>query len=188
MCLRDSGNFDSNSGKKADIYIVFKIVDLDSYNLKIANDYDLVYEYPIHIWDALSGHTIYLPSHPSGKKYSFKLNEVIKDDTIRYAKGLGLPNDDGRGGKFIIKFNYKYPELVLEHEKLKEFIRTKEELKGINKSEFSKEKLYDPEVERDDNNRKSRNTNSNDDSYDGQEGFGGIPGQGGPGGVQCAQS
>ena len=27
MCLRESGNYDSNTGKKADIYIGFKISD-----------------------------------------------------------------------------------------------------------------------------------------------------------------
>lgn len=174
MCIRESGNFDSNLGKKSDIYIVFKISDLEDYNIKIANEYDLVLEYPIHVWDAFSGHTIYYDRHPSGNKYSFKLNEVIEDGDIRFAKGVGLPNDDSnRSGKFIIKFNYIYPKDILEHDKLKEFLKEKQDTKGINKSEYSKEKLFNPETDFDEGvGRPGRNTNSDD----------------GPGGVQCAQS
>ncbi len=189
MCLRDAGNYDANIEKKADIYIVFKITDLEDYNLKITNEYDLVFDYSIHLWDALSGHTMYIGTHPSGKKYSFKIAEIIKDGDVRFAKGLGLPNEDGSPGKFIIKFNYKYPESVLEHDKLKDFFRTKEENKGIVKSEYSKEKLFNPETEKDEEHNfkgKRGNKSNKSNGYDDDNGDGGD-GDGQPG-VQCAQS
>ena len=65
---------------------------------------------------------MYIGTHPSGKKYSFKLGEIIKDGDVRFGKGLGLPNEDGHPGKFIIKFNYKYPDTILDHDKLKDFL------------------------------------------------------------------
>ncbi len=147
MCLRESGNFDPDSGKKADIYITFKIGDLDDYEYKIVNDYDIVYEHSINIWDALSGHTIYYKNHPNGKKYALKTNQVIKDDDVKVVKNLGLPNDDDGKltfGKFIIKYNYIYPKESLNSEQLKTFLKQKVNIDGISTSEYVVETLYDP--------------------------------------------
>ncbi len=175
MCLRESGNFDSNSGKKADIYISFKISDLDDYGLKIANEYDLVLEHNINIADALSGYTFYYSGHPSKNKYAFKLNEVIEAEDVRFAKKLGLPNDDGgiTWGKLIIKFNYIYPKTVLSPEQLKIFLKEHADNKSINKEEYIKEKLYNPESDMDDERRRERGQRNGQD----QEGT-----------VNCAQS
>lgn len=172
MCIREAGNFDSNQGKKADIYLVFKISDLDDYNIKITNEYDLLLEYNINLWDAFSGQTIYIGNHPSGRKYSFKMNEIIKDGDIRFAKGLGLPNDDsGKSGKLIIKFKYIYPKDILEHDKLKEFLKEKQDTKSINKNDYLKEKLFNPEHDFDEG--VGRKTHQSNDEQ---------------GGVQCTQS
>ena len=70
----------------------------------------------------------------------------------------------------IIKFNYIYPKEVLDHDKLKEFLKEKEDIKGINKSEFTKEKLFNPETDFDEQPGRRRR-NSDDEP-----------------GVQCAQS
>lgn len=177
MCVRDAGNYDSNSGRKSDIYISFKIADLDDYGLKITNDYDLVLEHPIYISDALSGYTFYYSGHPNKNKYVFKLNEVIECGDVRFGKKLGLPNDDDGHltfGKLIIKFNYIYPKTVLSHEQLKSFLKEHEDTKSINPSEYSKEKLYNPETEADDEHRRHQRNSKHGGEQEG--------------GVQCAQS
>jgi DnaJ-class molecular chaperone len=168
MCLRDMGNYDSNTEKKADIYIIFKIADLDNYNYKIVNDYDLVLEHNIHIYDAFSGYTYYYNKHPNGNKYVFKFNDIIKVDDIKYAKNLGLPNED-KYGKFIIKFNYIYPKTILENDELKSFLREHVDNKSINKSDYIKEKMYDPKDDKEyQKNREFQNQNINQDGQQGE--------------------
>jgi hypothetical protein len=180
MCLREAGNFDSNSGKKADIYISFKISDLEEYGLKIVNDYDLLFEHSIHIYDALSGYTLYYSQHPNKNKYAFKVNEVIKSEDIKICKKLGLPNDDDGHltfGKFVIKFNYKYPSSILGSDQLKSFLKEHADTKSINKDDYLKEKLISPEADSDDERRNQ-----------GQHGRGPRRQPDQDGGVQCAQS
>ena len=149
MCLRNSGNYDINSSQKADIYIIFNISNIDKYNLKITNNYDLVLEKQVNIWDALSGYSYYYNNNPDDLKYLFKFNNIIKDQDINYAKALGLPNETGRRGKFIIKFEYLYPDKVLEHDALKSYLRNKDNTNISDKQEYIKEKMYaitdDPE-------------------------------------------
>jgi DnaJ-class molecular chaperone len=164
MCLRDAGNYDLGTGKKADIYISFKISNLEDYNLKITNDYDLILEHDIHIWDALSGYTLYYGNHPNSNKYVFKLNEVIECDEIKFAKRLGLPSEN-MFGKLIIKFNYIFPKTILESEQLKQFLREHADHKSINKNEYIKETLYNI---KDDDERHSRSQQQNQDGAPGE--------------------
>ncbi len=175
MCVREAGNYDSNSERKADIYISFKISDLEDYGLKLVNDYDLVLEHEINIWDAFSGYTFYYPNHPNKNKYAFKINEIIKSDEVKFVKKLGLPNDDDgdlKFGKLVIKFTYKYPKTVLTSEQLKNFLKEHNDTKGINKDEYIKEKLINPENDEDEKPR-GRRSHSPDESE---------------GNVSCAQS
>lgn len=89
MQMKNAGNYDPDSKLKADIFITFKISDLEKYNLNILNDYDLSYEQKINIGEALTGYTLYLNDFPDGNKYALKINNIIKDNDIKYVKILG---------------------------------------------------------------------------------------------------
>lgn len=146
MLLKNSGHYDSDTDTKADINIKFVISDIDKYNMQIKNTYDLVMEYPINIYDALTGYSMYWDGHPDRNKYHFKLSEVIKDGDVKFVKNLGLPiNDNGKNkrGKLYIKFNYIYPSNVLDNETYKSFIRNKDNKNVESKDTYLKEKIYD---------------------------------------------
>jgi len=142
MCLRNTGNFDINTEQNADIYITFKISDLDKYNLIIKNDYNLFYVKNINIYDAFTGYSFYYTDHPDGNKYVFKYNHIIKDQDVGYARSLGLPNDENKRGNFFIQLNYIYPDKLLDHDSFKVFSKNKEAKNIIDKNEFIKEKIY----------------------------------------------
>jgi len=162
MILKNSGNYDSDLNTKVDINIVFKICDLDKYNFKIQNKYDLFYEYPININDALTGYSMYWNLHPNGNKYNFKINDVIKDGDIKFIKNLGLPFNNKKG-KLYIKFNYIYPKSILDNETLKIFIKTKDTKNITDKETWSKEKIYDIKDDLHNNNSNNNNSHNNED-------------------------
>lgn len=145
MLLKKSGNYDQDLDAKADINIKFIISDIEKYNMAIKNSYDLIMEYPININDALTGYSMYWDSHPDGIKYNFKFNDVIKDGDIKFIKNIGLPNNDNgmnKRGKLYIKFKYIYPDNILDSDKYKIFIKTKNNIKD-DKDNYIKEKVYD---------------------------------------------
>jgi DnaJ-class molecular chaperone len=143
MCMRGMGSFDTETESKADIFIKFKIINNPDIDYEIVNNYDILLKYKISINDALTGNDIFIDHFDSGKYY-FKIDSVIQDGDLRYAKNLGLPytenNIDGRG-KLIFKFEYEYPSSLLDYEGLKTFIKNKDK-KKFNKDEYKKEKLY----------------------------------------------
>ena len=143
MCMRGMGSFDTETESKADIFIKFKLINNPEIDYEIVNNYDILLKYKISINDALTGNDIYIDHFDSGKYY-FKIDSVIQDGDLRYAKNLGLPytehNIDGRG-KLIFKFEYEYPSSLLDYEGLKTFIKNKDK-KKFNKDEYKKEKLY----------------------------------------------
>ena len=164
MCLRNFGNWDVDTESNADVYIIFRITDLDKYKMSVVNNYDLLLEYSINMWDALSGYSLYY-SHPDKSKYVFKFDDVIKDQDIRYIKNLGLASDDNNTisrGKFIIKFNYVYPDKVTEGDELKAWFKTRDKTHIESKSEYKKEKSYNLKDEQESQSQsRSRSSRSN---------------------------
>lgn len=168
MLLKKSGNYDSDTDTKADINIKFVITDIDKYNMVIKNSYDLLVELSINIYDAFTGYSMYWDSHPDGNKYHFKFNEVIKDGDIKFVKNLGLPidnNKQSKRGKLYIKFNYVYPNEILDSENYKSFIKTRDvrDLKD-SKDKYIKEKVYDINDDR----TYSHNSRSNRENDEGE--------------------
>lgn len=178
MLIKNAGNFDPESKFKADINITFKISDLDKYSFDISNKHDLVFTHNINISDALCGYNMYWDSHPDGNKYLFKINEVIKDNDIKFIKNLGLPNDNKKGtrGKLYIKFKYIYPSNTLDSDSLKSFIRNKDSKNIDNKDSYIKEKIYDIKEDIKSHQNSNQNSNYSQRDNEGQE----LPG--------CAQS
>ncbi len=150
MLLKNHGNYNTNTNTKSDINIMFIISDLDKYNMKIRNTHDLSIEYPINIYDALTGYSMYWDFHPDGNKYHFKFNDVIRDKNIKFIKKLGLPsnnNNTTKRGKLYIKFKYIYPQHILGIDNYKKFIETKNK-HNMNdsvesKNNYIEEKVYD---------------------------------------------
>ena len=163
MQMKNAGNYDPDSKLKADIFITFKISDLEKYNLNILNDYDLSYEQKINIGEALTGYTLYLNDFPDGNKYALKINNIIKDNDIKYVKNIGLPSDDHNSkGKLYIKFNYIYPNEILDYDQLKVFIKNKENKNSFEKSLYIKEKVYNIEEDKKQKNSNVENTQQGD--------------------------
>jgi len=206
MKLNNYGNYDPESESSADVFILYELKDTNLYNMEVINQYDIILEHQINIWDAFSGYSMYY-EHPDGKKYLFKIEEVIKHGDVKYIKNLGLPysedNSQGRG-KLFIKFKYIYPDTIMDSDKLKNWLREKETPKNLNKSEYKKEKVHNIK-EQEFNNLNSgqkRNTEDTSDSDEenmrarfrghpgmGRQGFPGghgMPGMSGmPGGQEC---
>lgn len=181
MLLKNSGNYDSNTDTKADINIKFVISDIEKYNMRIKNSYDLLMEYPINILDAMTGYSMYWDAHPDGNKYNFKFDEVIKDGDVKFVKNLGLPvgvNGNKKRGKLYIKFNYIYPPNILDGEAYKTFIKTKDIKNDVEKNTYIKEKIHDIKDDHTDTNdhKSSKYKNGNNSDDEGVE----VPG--------CAQS
>jgi DnaJ-class molecular chaperone len=144
MKLSNYGNYDPESETTADVFIVYDFANLDSHSVEVFNQYDLILEHKINIWDALSGYTMYY-DHPDSKKYMFKFDEVIKHGDIKYIKNIGLCyNENGSSGrgKLFIKFKYIYPDTVMDSEKLKTWLRSKEKFIPTNKIDYHKEKIH----------------------------------------------
>ena len=144
MLLKNSGNYDSDTNTKEDINIKFVVSDINKYNMEIKNSYDLVIEYPINIYDAMTGYLMYWESHPDRNKYHFKFNDVIKDGDIKFVKGLGLPVNNNRTvkrGKLYIKFKYIYPSTILNSDDYKTFMKTKNS--KVVEDDWIKVKVYD---------------------------------------------
>ena len=167
------GSYDIETESNADIFIKFKIVGLDNY--EVTNNYDVVLNHKINIYDALTGSDIFL-EHFDNTKYYFKVDSVIKDGDIKYAKNLGLPYQDngsnGRG-KLIFKFEYEYPSTVLDSESFKLLMKNKDK-KKFSKDECKREKLYDLKTNRDEDDDRHQGQGFN--GFQGQSGFQGIPG------------
>lgn len=149
MLLKNSGNYDQDSETKADINIKFTISDINDYNMILKNSYDLLIEYPINIYDAFTGYSMYWDLHPDCNKYHFKFNGVIKDGDVKFIKKLGLPNKDNgtnKRGNLYIKFKYIYPDNILNTNNYETFIKTRDN-KNINninnKGNYIEEKVYD---------------------------------------------
>jgi DnaJ-class molecular chaperone len=189
MCLRNFGNWDVDTESNADVYIFFKISDLEKHKMTVVNNYDLLLEYSINIWDALSGYSLYF-SHPDKSKYVFKFDDVIKHEDIRYVKNLGLACNENNTivrGKFIIKFNYVYPDKVMEGDELKGWLKTRDKTHIENKSEYKKERTHNLKDEHDSKQQRQRMHNNDDEDNQGQQGFHGHQGQHGQHGQQGHQ-
>jgi DnaJ family protein A protein 2 len=144
MKLNSYGNYDPETQTTADVFIVFEFTDLDVSGIEVFNQYDLILEHGISIWDALSGYSMHY-EHPDGKKYLFKIDDVIKHGDVKYVKNLGLSyseNGSSGKGKLFIKFKYIYPDTVMDSEKLKLWLKTKEKTPIANKSDYRKEKAH----------------------------------------------
>lgn len=149
MSLKNSGNFDMNTETNADVFIVFKLENLDKYKLSVVNHYDLLYEYDIHMWDAFSGYSMYY-NHLDNGHYLFKFEDVIKQDDVKMIKNLGLPyNDNKTRGKLIIKFNYIYPPNVMNSEALNNWFKNKNKQVIDSRFEYKKEQVYNVSDEQD---------------------------------------
>lgn len=144
MKMNNYGNYDPDSESNADVFIIFEINNTVRHNLEVFNNYDLILEHKINIWDALSGYSMYY-DHPDGKHYLFKIDDVIRHGDVKYFKNLGLPYTDdektGRG-KLFIQFRYIYPDSVLDSEKLKSWFKNKEKQNIPNVSNYKKEKVH----------------------------------------------
>lgn len=209
MKLNNYGNYDPESETSADVFIIYEFKELDTHNIEIFNQYDMILDHKINISDALSGYSMYY-DHPDGKKYLFKFDDVIKHGDVKYIKSLGLPysdnNDSGRG-KLFIRFKYIYPETVMDLEKLKMWLKGKDK-SSINKSDYRKEKIHnikDNEFEKLYSSPTQRNqaqtqshsqdTSDSDDEHTGSRqgrgqgrgprGSGGHGGSGAPGAQEC---
>jgi DnaJ-class molecular chaperone len=168
MLLKNSGNYDQDNDIKADINIKFVISDMDKYNMVIKNSYDLMMEYPINIYDALTGYSMYWNSHPDENKYHFKFSDVIKDGDVKFIKNLGLPNNDNgvsKRGKLYIKFKYIYPTNTLDSDNYKNFIKSRDNKTITDKETYTKEKVYDIKEEyvKQNNNHNNHNEQNDDE-------------------------
>jgi DnaJ-class molecular chaperone len=191
MKLNNYGNYDPESETTSDLFIVYELTGLGTHNMEMFNQYDLILEHKINIWDALTGYSMYY-DHPDGKKYLFKFDDVIKHSDVKFIKNLGLPysdNDDSERGKLFIKFKYIYPDTVMDSEKLKLWLKGKEK-PSINKGDYKKEKVHhikETEFEklysRPNQPSHSQDTSDSDDEQRGRGGYGIPRGPGGPGGL-----
>jgi DnaJ family protein A protein 2 len=119
------GNYNFDTKQQDDLFLEFNIKD-DKYKIK---NYDIIYELPINICDAITGENIYF-YHPNGKNYILKTNEIIKNDDVGFVKNLGLPNSYGYGN-LIVQFKYIYPSNLLRSEEFNEFIKQTEIKKDV---------------------------------------------------------
>jgi DnaJ-class molecular chaperone len=144
MKLSNYGNYDTETRTNADVLIHFNIIK--NHNIEIFNKYDIILEHNINIYDALTGYTMYY-DHQDNNKYLFNFDHIIKHGDIKYIKHLGLPyNNDQKNnrGKLFIKFNYIYPDTILNNEKLIIWLNKNKENKEnkTNKTEYKKEKIH----------------------------------------------
>lgn len=124
-CIKKKGSFNINTNMKSDIHITFKISNIEDYLLTIDNKYDLLMNHDINMYDALTGYSLFYSEHPDGLKYKCYSDKIIKDGDYKCVFKLGLPNGDNSRGNLIIKFNYIYPESILNNEELHTFFNTK---------------------------------------------------------------
>lgn len=177
MCLRNFGTWDIDSESNADVYIIFNLIDLEKYKFSVVNSYDLLLEYPINIWDAFSGYSLYF-AHADKQKYVFKFDDVIKDQDVRFIKNLGLPCDENNTinrGKLIIKFNYVYPDKVMEGDELKGWMKIRDKTHIEHKSEYKKEKTYNLKDEQESRSQNNRTNQQNQHNQHNQQGQAGCP-------------
>lgn len=123
--LPKMGNYNFETKQQDDLYLEFNIKD-DKYKIK---NYDIIYEMPINIGDAITGENIYF-YHPNGKNYILKINEIIKNDDVKFVKNLGLPNSYGYGN-LVIQFKYIYPSKILTNDEFNEFIKNTENQQNV---------------------------------------------------------
>ena len=191
MKLNNYGHYDPESELNADVLIAYQIKDAQNHNMEVFNQYDIILEHRVNIWDALSGYSMHY-DHPDGKQYLFKVDDVIKHGDVKYIKNIGLPytdNDSSGRGKLFIKFKYIYPDTVMDSEKLKAWFSNKDKHKDKHIGNYKKEKVHsvkEQEFEKLKHNQ-ARHNNSQDtsDSEDERAGQGGQGGQGGRGGQEC---
>jgi DnaJ family protein A protein 2 len=163
IIIKDRGDYDLKKKRRGDIHIKLNINDNNN-NFEIKN-HDLIYEYNIHIKNALCGDNLYF-EHPNGKKYKLNCKEIIKNEDIKIVKHLGLPSEYSFGN-LIIKFEYIYPKNILRDENYNDF---------INKSNEEKSEFNDIAYLVDSNDFKEDNDNDDERRNMGQQG------------VQCNQS
>jgi len=127
--LEGLGNYNFETKKQNDLFLEFNVKD-DKYTV---NNYDIVYEYPINIGDAITGQNLFF-HHPNGKNYILKTKEILKNDDIKFIKNLGLPTSYGYGN-LILQFKYIYPQKILTSEEFENFIQQTDTQKDV-KYEF----------------------------------------------------
>ena len=144
MCIRNAGNYDQNAELSADIYIKFEIRQVTS-NYELSN-YDLILRYKVNLHDALTGYKMY-HDHIDNMKYLIKIDKIIKDRDYKLVRNLGLPfNENGEEGRgnLIIKFEYSYPQNLLDHDSYKEYVKARDKkYKEINVDEYKLVKIID---------------------------------------------
>ncbi len=118
MCIKNMGNYDIENQSNSDVYIIFRISDLEKYKMKIVNDYDLEMNYEVEVGKALSGFEMVI-NHPEGKEYRNKIERVVRDRERMMISNNGLcikDNGISRRGNMIVNIIYKYPERVIRTE------------------------------------------------------------------------
>lgn len=164
MLLKNSGNYDPDTDDRADINIKFVIADIYKYNMEIINTHDLIMEFPINIYDALTGYSMFWDTHPDTNKYNFKFQDIIRDGDIKFIKGLGLPNGDQNShksrGKLYIKFKYTYPSNILDTNNYTNFINVKDTKTSNSSDNYIREKTYDIKEDKLPNHQKHNNANN----------------------------
>ena len=122
LCIRNAGNYNTDTSTNADIYIRFNLICPDGWKVE---NYNLFYTYKIHICDALMNDTVIYHNHVNSNKYAFTLkNSIIKDKDIKVVKGLGMPHDNNYGD-LILLFEYIYPQTQLSNDDYTKFINEK---------------------------------------------------------------
>ena len=148
IIIREKGEYDFKNKKRCDIYIR---LNLTASEFEIKN-HDLIYEYRIHIKNALCLDNLFL-KHPNGKKYLLNCKEIIKNDDIKIVKHMGLPSEYSYGN-LVIRFIYIYPSTILNSETFNEF---------INKSSETQEEHDDTAYLIDSENFKEENDDENEE-------------------------
>ena len=144
--LHNIGNYSRESNSKSHVRLVVELSDLKSNNLNIVNDYDLLMETNIHVFDAFTGYTLYL-NHVDNHDYSFNITHVINHGDIYIVKNLGLNSSHSRGNLYI-KFNFVCPKRLISETDFEAFVKQKNEFVGDTKLfENMKIKKYDTEKE-----------------------------------------
>jgi DnaJ family protein A protein 2 len=181
MHLRNVGNYDTDSESNADVFILYKLTDCEKHKLSVVNNYDLLYECDINIWDAFTGYSMYF-YHPDKVNYIFKVDDVIKHGDIKYINNVGLPCSDNNSsslsrGKFIVKFNYIYPKNIMDSETLTNWLKNKDKTTVDSKIQYKKEKVHSVQEDPRQSNQFHQSQNEDDDE-ESQDRHGQNQGQG----------
>lgn len=128
LLIKNFGKYDIFSEKNMDIVVN---VSLEKENdIIIQNQYDIIIQQKISIYDALTGvYNTFV--HPNGQKYIWKPTKPIQDREIFKFNDLGLPfkeNDVSCKGKLFLKFDFMYPKIILDERTYISFVMDKKQV------------------------------------------------------------